>query len=92
LLSAIRVVLFAYLRLLIFLLTILIPACASSSPAFYMMYSAYGSDGKESAHNARDPASILGWGRSPGEGNGNPLQYFCLDPWTEEPAGLQSMG
>ena len=41
LLSAIRVVSFAYLRLLIFLLAILIPACASSSPAFLIMYSAY---------------------------------------------------
>ena len=40
LLSAIRVVSSAYLRLLIFLLVILIPACASSSPAFLMMYSA----------------------------------------------------
>ena len=40
-LSAIRVVLSAYLRLLIFLLAILIPACASSSPEFLMMYSAY---------------------------------------------------
>ena len=40
-LSAIRVVSSAYLRLLIFLLAILIPACASSSPAFCMMYSAY---------------------------------------------------
>ena len=38
---AIRVVSSAYLRLLIFLLTILIPACASSSPAFCKMYSAY---------------------------------------------------
>ena len=38
---AIRVVSFAYLRLLIFLLVILIPACNSSSPAFHMMYSAY---------------------------------------------------
>ena len=41
LLSAIRVVSSAYLRLLIFLPAILIPACASSSPAFHMMYSAY---------------------------------------------------
>ena len=41
LLSAIRVVSSAYMRLLIFLLEILIPACASSSPAFHMMYSAY---------------------------------------------------
>jgi len=32
-----------------------------------------GSDGKESACNAGDPGSILGLGRSPGEGNGNPL-------------------
>ena len=39
-LSVIRVVSSAYLRLLIFLPTILIPACASSSPAFLMMYSA----------------------------------------------------
>ena len=39
-LSAIRVVSSAYMRLLIFLLAILIPACASSSPAFLMMYSA----------------------------------------------------
>ena len=41
LLSTIRVVSSAYLRLSIFLLAILIPACASSSPAFLMMYSAY---------------------------------------------------
>ena len=40
-LSAIRVVSSAYLRLLIFLPAILVPACASSSPAFLMMYSAY---------------------------------------------------
>ena len=40
-LSAIRVMLSAYLRLLIFLPAILIPACASSNPAFCMMYSAY---------------------------------------------------
>ena len=34
-----------------------------------------------------------GSGRSPGEGNGNPLQYSCLEiPWTEEPGGLQTMG
>ena len=41
LLSAIWVVSSTYLRLLIFLLAILIPACASSSPGFLMMYSAY---------------------------------------------------
>ena len=38
-----------------------------------------GSDGKASAYNAGDPGSILGSGRSPGEGNGNPLQYSCLE-------------
>ena len=37
-----------------------------------------GSDGKASAYNAGDPCSIPGSGRSPGEGNGNPLQYSCL--------------
>ena len=41
LLSAVKVVSSAYLRLLLFLPAILIPACASSSPAFRMMYSAY---------------------------------------------------
>ena len=34
---------------------------------------------KASASNAGDPGSIPGLGRSPGEGNGNPLQYFCLE-------------
>ena len=38
-----------------------------------------GSDSKESAYNAGDPCSIPRWGRSPGEGNGNPLQYSCLE-------------
>ena len=38
-----------------------------------------GSDGKESACNVGDPGSIPGWARSPGEGNGNPLQYSCLE-------------
>ena len=37
-----------------------------------------GLDSKASAHNVRDPGSIPGLGRSPGDGNGNPLQYFCL--------------
>ena len=38
-----------------------------------------GSDGKESACNARDKVSIPGSGRSTGEGHGNPLQYSCLE-------------
>ena len=38
-----------------------------------------GSDSKESACNARDPGLILGSGRSPGGGHGNPLQSSCLE-------------
>ena len=38
-----------------------------------------GSDGKESTCNAGDLGLIPGSGRSPGEGNVNPLQYFCLE-------------
>ena len=37
-----------------------------------------GSVDKESACNAGDPGLIPGWGSSPGEGNGKPLQYSCL--------------
>ena len=37
------------------------------------------SDGKESVYNAGNLDLIPGSGRSPGEGNGNPLQYSCLD-------------
>ena len=37
-----------------------------------------GSDGKESANNSGDPGSTPGSGRSPGEGDGNPLQYSRL--------------
>ena len=46
----------------------------------------------ESTWNVGDSSSIPGWGRSPGEGNGNPLQYSCLGNSTEEPGGLRSMG
>ena len=38
-----------------------------------------GSDSKASVYNAGDPGSIPGSGTSPGEGNGNPLQYYCLE-------------
>ena len=38
-----------------------------------------GSEGKVSACSVGDPGLILGSGRSPGEGNGNPLQYSCLE-------------
>ena len=49
--------------------------------------------GKESASNAGDLSLIPGLGRSPGEGNGNLLQYSCLENYTDrEPGGLQSIG
>ena len=55
-----------------------------------------GVSGKEPACqcrlDVRDTNSIPGSGRSPGEGNGNPLQYFAWRiPWTEEPGRLQSI-
>ena len=66
-----------------------------------------GSEVKASASNVGDLGSIPGLGRSPGEENGNPLQYSCLEnpmdktlssilawriPWMKEPGRLESMG
>ena len=48
-----------------------LPASHQGSPG--------GSDSKVSAYNAGDTDSVPGLGRSPGEGNGNPLQYSCLE-------------
>ena len=45
-----------------------------------------GSDDKASACNAGDPGSISGSGRSPAEGNGNPLQHSCLENSMDEGA------
>ena len=70
---------------------ILVPQSQSSSPI--MQYTILqvlfgplhfnlvpgGSDGKASAYNVGDLGWIPGLGRSPGEGNGNPLQYSCLE-------------
>ena len=61
----------------------------SSFSCLVMSYPGFpgGSEGKASASNVGDPGSIPGSGRSPGEGNGNPLQYSCLEnpmdrgPW-----------
>ena len=48
---------------------------------------------KESASNAIDKGLIPGLGRCPGGGNGNSLQYSCLEnPMDGDPGGLQSMG
>ena len=46
------------------------------------------------AGDIRDMGSNPGWGRSPGGGNGNPLQYSCLEnpPGQGEPGRLQSIG
>ena len=46
----------------------------------------YGSDSKASAYSLGDLGSVPGLGRSPGEGNGNPLQYFCLENSTDRGA------
>ena len=43
------------------------------------------------ARGVRDMGSILGWGRFPGEGNSNLIQYSCLENLTEKPGGQQSM-
>ena len=57
-----------------------------------------GSDGEESACNAGDLGLIPGSGRCPGEGNGNPLQYSCLEKpldrgvWQVQSMGLQRDG
>ena len=49
-------------------------------------------DGRESASDVEDLGSIPGSERSPGEGNGNPLQYSCLENPMDRGAWLQSMG
>ena len=53
-----------------------------------------GSDGKNSACNEGDTGSILGSGKSPGEGNGNPFQNSCLENSMNRGAwqGLQRVG
>ena len=53
-------------------------ATASLSPSL-LLWAMDDSDGKESACNAGDSGLIPGSGRSPGEGNSNPLQYSCLE-------------
>ena len=47
-----------------------------------------GSDGKVSVYNAGDLGSIPGLGKFPGEGNGNPLQDYCLENPTDRGAWL----
>ena len=52
-----------------------------------------GSDGKQPVYDAGDPGWIPGSRRSPGEGNGNPLQYSCLEnPMDREVLGAAVPG
>ena len=77
---------------------ITLKACLSFLPclqyvSYLMLGFPGGSDGKESACNEGDLGLILELGRSPGEGNGNPLQYSCLENTMARGAWwLQSMG
>ena len=50
-----------------------------------------GSDGKESACNARDPGLVPGSGRSSGGGQGNPLQYSGLENPVDTPSEAQAL-
>ena len=59
----------------------------SFKPTFSLSSFPGGSDGKASAYNAGDPGSIPGSGKSPGEGNGNPLQYSCFRPPSTQKRG-----
>ena len=85
LLSAIRVMSSAYLRLLIFLPAILIPACASSSPAFLMMYSAAAAaKSLQSCPTLCNPtdssppgSSVLGFSRQE-HWSGLPFDVLCI--------------
>ena len=69
------------------LISLLLPFLFSSSISFslVMFHVGFpgGSDSKESACKAGDESWIPGWGRPPGKGNGNPLQYSCLENSTD---------
>ena len=53
----------------------------------YWRFSSGGSDDEESACNAGDPGLVPGLERSPEGGNGNPLQYSCLENYIDRGAG-----
>ena len=61
------------------LLIAFLPSSKHILISVYLMDFPDGSDGKASAYLAEDPGLIPGLGRSSGEGNGNPLQYSCLE-------------
>ena len=73
--------------------TAFFPMCtAFPSPSLNVLGSPGESDGTESASHAGDLGLLSGWGRSPGERNGNPLQYSCLEDSMDGGAWLQSTG
>ena len=99
-LSTIRMI-FAYLRSLVFLPAIFIPACDSSSPAFHMMYYAYGGFPSGSVVKnlpaMHEPQKMqvwsLGWEEPLEEGMTTHSSILAWRiPWTEETRGLQSVG
>ena len=59
--------------------TIVLLAFHLEQLTYYFLDFPAGSDGKAPVYNAGDQGSIPGSGRSPGERNGNPLQYYCLE-------------
>ena len=59
--------------------TIVLLAFHLEQLTYYFLDFPGGSEGKVPVYNAGDQGSIPGSGRSPGEGNGNPLQYYCLE-------------
>ena len=65
----------------------------ATKPSYINISFPGGLDGKESTCDAEDPNSTAGSGRYPGERNGNPLQYSCLEnSWRKELSRLQSKG
>ena len=57
----------------------MVPLATASLPSSLLLWAMDDSGDKESACNAGDSGLIPGSGRSPGEGNSNPLQYSCLE-------------
>ena len=64
-----------YIYVVVFIMFMCVCVCVY----IYMNDFLGGSDSKASVYNAGDPSFIPGLGRSPGEGNGDPLQYYCLE-------------
>ena len=58
---------------------LLVDSLPSEPPEYFTLWSDGGSDSKEFAYNVGDPGLLPGLRRSPGDGNGYPLQYSCLE-------------